>query len=214
MHYPENKSLRNTNPTKNRSKLTPMAIHLWCALFQIQCNRCDQCSLLQTYNGTHWQKEQHSSLFFRKRIKSLKKTQQISSQFLYRSVCVMWFTPQINIVRSIVWRDNTIIVMCILLSLLRYIETSLTCYPQWLTVKRKSTLSDRLTIVIEHALPSGFSFHVVLSATIYVYKRGWIRLYAICFVGSACFIYSIYTYLRMLASNTISMSDDVRVISQ
>ena len=25
------------NPTKNRSKLTPMAIHLWCALFQIQC---------------------------------------------------------------------------------------------------------------------------------------------------------------------------------
>jgi hypothetical protein len=35
---------------------------------------------------------------------------------------------------------------------------------------------------------------------------------AICLVGGSCFIYAICMYLRILVSNTISISDDVRVV--
>jgi hypothetical protein len=35
---------------------------------------------------------------------------------------------------------------------------------------------------------------------------------SVSFVGASCFIYVICVYLRILVSNTISISDDVRVV--
>jgi hypothetical protein len=56
-----------------------------------------------------------------------------------------------------------------------------------------------------------FFVHVVMSATISRVKRCWISL-DICFVLGSCFIDVICIYLRILVSNTISISDDVHVV--
>jgi hypothetical protein len=53
---------------------------------------------------------------------------------------------------------------------------------------------------------------VVVYATILHENDILFVLIPTCFVGSSCFINVIYVYLRILVSNTLSKSDDVRVV--
>jgi hypothetical protein len=51
-----------------------------------------------------------------------------------------------------------------------------------------------------------------MSGTISVEKDILFFLTPICLVAGSCFIYAICIYLRIVVSNTIFISDDVRVV--
>jgi hypothetical protein len=57
-----------------------------------------------------------------------------------------------------------------------------------------------------------FICRFVMSGTISVEKDILFFLTPICLVAGSCFIYAICIYLRIVVSNTIFISDDVRVV--
>jgi hypothetical protein len=57
-----------------------------------------------------------------------------------------------------------------------------------------------------------FTFFIPCCDVRYDFRVKAFVLTPVCFVGGKCFIYAICIYLRILVSNTISMSEYIRVV--
>ena len=77
------------------------------------------------------------------------------------------------------------------------------------TLLRVSLMFKYLSAVcFVHFVKLDISIYLVIS----VYTPSSIVFTLICFVGGSYYVNVIRTYLRILVSNTISLSDDVRVV--